>query len=65
MATWLILVVAALVLAVIGATTAATWLLVIGILTLVVGLFWAATERTARRREVVRARDRASGAGGL
>lgn len=65
MATWLILVVAAVVLAVIGATTAATWLLVVGILTLVVGLFWAATERTARRGVGVRVRDRASGRGDL
>jgi hypothetical protein len=48
MATWLILVVAALVLAVIGATTAAAWLLVIGALLLVVGLFWAATGRNGR-----------------
>ena len=65
MATWLILVVAAVVLAVSGATTAATWLLVVGILTLVVGLFWAATERTARRGGGVRVRDRASGRGDL
>jgi hypothetical protein len=45
MSTWLMLVLAALVLAVIGATTAATWLLVTGIVLLGVGLFWATTRR--------------------
>ena len=47
MATWLMLVLAALVLAVIGATTAATWLLVTGILLLGVGLFWATARRSS------------------
>jgi hypothetical protein len=47
MATWLMLVLAALVLAVIGATTAATWLLVAGILLLGVGLFWATARRSS------------------
>lgn len=45
MSTWLMLVLAALVLAVIGATTAATWLLVTGIVLLGVGLFWATLRR--------------------
>lgn len=46
MATWMMLVLAALVLAVIGATTAATWLLVVGIVLLGVGLFWATSRRS-------------------
>ena len=48
MATWLILVLAALVLAVLGATTAATWLLVLGVVVLVIGVVWAIMGRTTR-----------------
>jgi cadmium resistance protein CadD (predicted permease) len=48
MATWLILVLAALVLAVIGATTAATWLLALGVAVLVIGVVWALVGRSSR-----------------
>ena len=52
MAIWLVFVLAALVLAVIGATTAATWLLVIGIVLLGVGLLWAGSARRSRSTTV-------------
>lgn len=48
MATWLILVVAALVLAVIGVTAEATWLFVLAAIVLVVGIVVAIAGRTAR-----------------
>jgi hypothetical protein len=48
MATWLILVVAALVLAVIGMTAEATWLFALAAIVLVLGIVVAVAGRSAR-----------------